>query len=148
MPRKKRSRSNLRHQSKLRSRQWYRGCDQGGSATPKKKPTNAGSPAFYRSAKWRGLRAHVLERDKNICMYCGWKAIQVDHIKPRGSGGPDTADNLVACCTSCNRVAGGRVFDSFDQKKTWLLRTRKIQTNTLVFPVKRIRRTPEVINVQ
>ena len=145
----KRTRSRKKAKSQLKSDQWYRGCDQAPSVNRRtKKRTNTQAPAFYRTAKWFGLRGHVLDRDKRVCQYCGAVAIQADHVIPRSAGGADSIDNLVACCSSCNRVAGGRVFKTFEEKKWWLLATRKIQRNDLAFPVKRERSTPEVINVE
>lgn len=131
MARSKRTRKRQRKQQDARSAAWYRGCAQGPKTTPRKKPTNSDAPAFYRTSRWRGLRGYVLHRDGNACQYCGARAIQADHVIPRGSGGPDDVKNLVAACTSCNRVAGGRVFDSFDAKKAWILATRKIGLRAL-----------------
>ena len=36
------------------------------------------------------------------------KDLEVDHIKPRSSGGKDVDDNLQLLCGSCNRIKGGR----------------------------------------
>lgn len=56
-------------------------------------------------------RYKVLQRDNFTCQYCGRSApevrLEVDHIKPRVSGGRDSKSNLVTCCQSCNRGKGG-----------------------------------------
>lgn len=36
------------------------------------------------------------------CRYCGGEASEVDHVIPKSKGGSDAAENLVACCRSCN----------------------------------------------
>lgn len=39
----------------------------------------------------------------NRCAYCGSEEdITLDHVIPRTKGGSDHADNIVACCKSCN----------------------------------------------
>lgn len=81
---------------------------------------------FYDSAEWRILRFDCLIRDKHICQYCGEKAHQADHVIPRKKGGADHLSNLVAACASCNRVAGGSRFESFEAKKQWVLEHRGI----------------------
>ena len=75
---------------------------------------------FYFSTKWYKLRAIVLHRDRNVCQYCSGYGMQADHIIPRGRGGNDTIDNLVCCCPRCNKLAGGRVFKSFYNKRKWI----------------------------
>lgn len=50
----------------------------------------------------------IKARDNHECQYCGSTAeesgapLQLDHIVPRSQGGPDTAENLVVSCRSCN----------------------------------------------
>jgi 5-methylcytosine-specific restriction endonuclease McrA len=122
---------------------WYRGCKQIPTVIPQPKTPKADDTAFYQSSHWRALRAAVLERDDHICQYCGDGAIQADHVKPRRKGGPDTMANLVACCTSCNRVAGDRVFASVERKKAWLLRTRG--KGDRLFPTKRARQSVVIV---
>lgn len=57
---------------------------------------------------WPELRERVLERDSNICRYCGAPATHVDHVVPKCQGGDDDPDNLVAACALCNLSKGGR----------------------------------------
>jgi hypothetical protein len=43
------------------------------------------------------------------CAYCGeTRSLEWDHVIPRSQGGPDTIDNLVRACASCNRAKGAR----------------------------------------
>jgi 5-methylcytosine-specific restriction endonuclease McrA len=60
--------------------------------------------------QWRSIRSRVLRRDQFICFYCGQEATTVDHVIPRRLGGLDSDDNLVASCSKCNLVKGGRFF--------------------------------------
>ena len=50
------------------------------------------------------LRLEVLRRDGYKCHYCHTadSTLTVDHVIPRALGGPDIAENLVACCQDCN----------------------------------------------
>jgi hypothetical protein len=55
-----------------------------------------------------GLRAEVIQRAGNRCEYCqlsqlGQEAtFHMDHVIPRASDGPTTADNLALACVSCS----------------------------------------------
>ena len=55
-------------------------------------------------------RHSVLARDKYTCQYCGLTAkdLTIDHVIPRWMGGPQTWDNLVACCRKCNLKKGDK----------------------------------------
>lgn len=52
-------------------------------------------------------RKNILTRDRNSCQYCGKKVnpreLTLDHIMPESRGGKYSWDNLVACCSPCNR---------------------------------------------
>ncbi len=58
------------------------------------------SDPFYRTKKWKHLRAAALRRDLYTCIVpgCGQPAYAVDHIKARRAGGTDTLDNLRSLC--------------------------------------------------
>ncbi|WP_460978821.1 HNH endonuclease [Spirosoma knui] len=74
----------------------------------KKKPTGDIPVNFYRLAKWRRLRASVLERQP-LCVHCKQErrltsATVVDHIVPiRLGGGPLDESNLMPLCQSCHQ---------------------------------------------
>ncbi len=55
-------------------------------------------------------RRGVLRRDGFGCAYCSdRKAATVDHVVPRSRGGPNTWENVVACCAPCNSRKGDRL---------------------------------------
>jgi len=49
-------------------------------------------------------RHSILARDRYSCQYCGKKEkeMTLDHVIPKWMGGPESWDNLVACCRKCN----------------------------------------------
>lgn len=57
-------------------------------------------------------RSNILARDNFTCQYCGKelgaREATLDHVKPRSQGGKTTWENIVCCCTHCNRRKGGR----------------------------------------
>lgn len=68
------------------------------------------------TARWRRLRALILERDGYRCRMptvdgtpCNRPADTVDHIVPRARGGTDAPENLRAACKACNSSAGATV---------------------------------------
>lgn len=87
---------------------------------PKAKPTGWQSDRLRGTrqqrgygADWQRTRAEVLLRDKGLCQPCLRKgrvtaAREVDHIKPKASGGTDDADNLQAICLPCHRTKTAR----------------------------------------
>ena len=69
-------------------------------------------------------REKLLSRDK--CAYCGKQSnpLTLDHLFAKSKNGPDTGDNLVYCCRSCNASKGTK--DYFE----WIRATgRKLNTN-------------------
>ena len=54
----------------------------------------------------------ILIRDNLRCQYCGKKfpphELTVDHVIPKSRYGKISWDNLVACCSDCNRRKGDR----------------------------------------
>jgi ATP adenylyltransferase len=65
------------------------------------------------------VRYEVLKRAKHRCELCGIsaseKALEVDHILPRNSGGSDDISNLQALCYSCNAMKRDRDDTDFRQ---------------------------------
>ena len=85
---------------------------------------------YYDTPEWRDLRRETLHRYKHICQYCGERAFQADHVIPRKKKGPDNLSNLVACCATCNQIAGNSLFVSFEAKKAWVRVQRGMQKPT------------------
>lgn len=56
------------------------------------------------------IREYVKERERTEeCIYCGSKRdLTLDHVLPRSRGGPDSPDNAVWVCKSCNSSKGDR----------------------------------------
>jgi len=56
------------------------------------------------------IREYVKERERpEECIYCGGKNdLTLDHILPRSRGGPDSPDNAVWVCRSCNSSKGDK----------------------------------------
>lgn len=58
------------------------------------------------------LRQAVRRNYNFACGYCGVREedagseLELDHFKPRSLGGDDKLENLVYCCTTCNRLKG------------------------------------------
>lgn len=52
-------------------------------------------------------RFEVFKRDKFTCQYCGRRAphvvIELEHVRPRSTGGTHDAWNLVTACHECNQ---------------------------------------------
>jgi 5-methylcytosine-specific restriction endonuclease McrA len=70
------------------------------------------------------IRNHVMERDGDICQYCGDPATDADHVYPWSNGGTHHPRNLVASCETCNSIAGLRVFTEFYKKQKYILARR------------------------
>ncbi|GAB7193627.1 HNH endonuclease [Kineococcus sp. NUM-3379] len=64
-------------------------------------------------------RRAVLERDRHTCVYCGARARTVDHLLPRSRGGPDTWENLAACCEACNTAKADRTPQEAGMRPRW-----------------------------
>lgn len=58
------------------------------------------------------LRQTVRRAYDFACGYCGVREdeagslLELDHFKPRSAGGGNEFENLVYCCTTCNRLKG------------------------------------------
>ncbi|MBI4858811.1 MAG: HNH endonuclease [Candidatus Riflebacteria bacterium] len=60
-------------------------------------------------------RSSVFWRDQYTCQYDGKvyrpNELTIDHVVPKSHGGRSIWENVVTCCTSCNRRKGGRTPD-------------------------------------
>ena len=67
------------------------------------------------------LRAAVLLRDNNKCVYCGRPGkrtpLELDHVIPKADGGTDRYDNLVASCIPCNRDKNNSPLEEFLKRR-------------------------------
>ncbi len=60
----------------------------------------------------RELRDKIRRLHHYRCGYCGVSEaavggeLELDHFQPKSAGGSDELENLVYCCTSCNRRKG------------------------------------------
>ncbi len=69
--------------------------------------------------------AQVMNRDGEVCQYCLYPAEAVDHVVPQSYCLDNSMDNLVAACGRCNRHASNLMFNSFEEKKDYILSKRR-----------------------
>lgn len=68
----------------------------------------------------------------NKCVYCGGiNHLSVDHVRPYSLGGTNDPRNLVVACRACNNFAQAFPFESYLEKKDYILDRR--QTNRLSY---------------
>jgi hypothetical protein len=57
-------------------------------------------------------RRNIYRRDNGYCQYCAKKVKsddwEIDHVLPKSRGGKSSFDNVVLCCTKCNRKKANR----------------------------------------
>jgi hypothetical protein len=71
-------------------------------------------------------------RENKICAYCGELAEEVEHVQPRRNR---LETWTVPACKECNRLAGGRVFPGFYEKREYIrLAIRKKYSKELSMP--------------
>lgn len=101
--------------AKLISRSAFKGNLNRGFVTDRFKALRDGSAAMSGTIReWQREQ----EMDKE-CVFCGAReGLQIDHLVPRSRGGPDSADNSVLSCPTCNASRGDRgVFQWLGLKK-------------------------------
>lgn len=66
---------------------------------------------------WQTIRRSIIDRDGDICSYCGDKSgpFHVDHIVPRALGGTDSYNNLCVACQRCNLSKGAKPLQEWMQ---------------------------------
>lgn len=74
-------------------------------------------PMAFRLASLRPSRHLIFKRDRHTCQYCGRRTdLTLDHVMPQSRGGPDTWENLVSACVSCNQKKANRTPDEAGMK--------------------------------
>jgi hypothetical protein len=66
----------------------------------------------------------ILKRDGETYQYCGKPATGIDHVIPYNETEDSTPENVVTCCPSCNKYGNNKVFDSFEEKRAYILGRR------------------------
>ncbi len=59
------------------------------------------------------LEILVFETKGGACLYCGDRAVTVDHIFPRVLGGLDDMDNLAPACMTCQNSKGRKTLEEW-----------------------------------
>ena len=92
-------------------------------------------------------------RDHNTCAYCGsvfkWKDLSRDHIIPTSKGGPNTWENVVTACHTCNRNKSNHLLQDIDMELLYvpyapnksehlILQNRRILADQMSFLMKRV----------
>ena len=69
------------------------------------------------------LRQTIRRAYDFACGYCGVREedagseLELDHFQPRSLGGGEKVENMVYCCTTCNRIKGDFWAVSTDEKR-------------------------------
>ena len=75
-------------------------------------------------------RRSIKEHFDCTCVYCGTTydihELTLDHVRPKAYGGPDTTNNVVACCKACNQEKGTTHWKQFIHKHSNPLREHLI----------------------
>lgn len=62
-------------------------------------------------------RKHIYIRDGYLCQYCSkplkGQDMTLDHVIPESKGGKSTWENLIACCSLCNRKKGNKTLEEW-----------------------------------
>jgi len=79
----------------------------------------------YQQGELKGyeVKEYLLEKWGRECVYCGKTdtPLEVEHIKPRASGGSNRVSNLTIACTTCNQRKGSMPVEQFLSDKPDLL---------------------------
>ena len=95
--------------------------------------TNTFDPQILRNSEIKGkqyqqgplyrtnLKAAVLLREGNKCVYCGKSGkrtkLEMEHAVPKSAGGSDRYDNRVASCEECNDKKGTKSVEEFLKRR-------------------------------
>lgn len=50
--------------------------------------------------------------------------MSVDFIRPRAQKGAKDADNLICACRACNLLKGKKIFNNFEEAKSYVVKRR------------------------
>lgn len=95
------------------------------SVTTRQYSTRAASQRGGSTPLSEVTRLRILDEHNWVCQYCGAAASDVDHIIPWTYGGSDDEDNLTASCHLCNMIASNKVFDTFTDKRAFIVEERR-----------------------
>lgn len=72
-----------------------------------------------RGERWRVSRLAAIQRDGDVCTYCGCTdgEFVVDHVIPTSRGGTHDLDNLAVACRSCNASKKDRLVEEWGGKQ-------------------------------
>jgi hypothetical protein len=70
------------------------------------------------------VREYLLEKWGRKCAYCGKSdvSLEIEHIRPKSSGGTNRIGNLALACRPCNERKGARSIEEFLKSKPDLLK--------------------------
>lgn len=91
--------------------------------------TRTNNPNQDTRARMRGDRRRAMKRQRGLCWWCDrimlrphelalkdhpGLMVTMEHLRPRGNGGSDRSDNIVAACEDCNQKRGARTTGIWD----------------------------------
>ena len=78
-------------------------------ASTNRKARIRGATGRFTEAEWRAK----LAEHHGLCVYCGAPATSRDHAQPVSRGGPNTIDNIVPACLTCNLRKHDKTADEY-----------------------------------
>lgn len=67
----------------------------------------------------------VWEKCKGLCVYCLYPGEHIDHIVPYSCTQDSSLENLILSCARCNLLASALVFNTFEEKREYVLSKRR-----------------------
>ncbi|WVQ00248.1 putative endonuclease [Synechococcus phage MA01] len=81
-------------------------------------------------------RERIKENWNYECAYCGsTENITLDHVKPRSLGGPDTSQNVLCACESCNHDKGHTEWQEWYQSQYFFSYEREAAIKAWINPI-------------
>lgn len=100
------------------------------------------------------LRSAVFTKSKGLCVYCGEKGQELEHVIPKSSGGTNSYHNLVCACRICNERKGKlslKEFGKLMKKDFKHLEPRKLPKDAAIIQSARnytIREISKIVEVE